>query len=91
MLFGGVTVSCFCLPLTDNDPAEHDPFDSYIRTDKCYKDCVTQLCVFNGLLIKFQEQIYPLLPKKPCKKEENTSQERSPNKTCPPPVVYALR
>ena len=50
------------LALTDDDPAEHGPFDTCVKTEKCYEDAISMLCVFHGVVMKFQEQIYPKLP-----------------------------
>ena len=77
LLFGEVTVSRFRLTLANDNPAEQGPFDSCIHTDKCYQKCIHQLCVFHGVVVKFQEQIFNLLSKKPLsRKNKNTKQNK---------------
>ena len=50
------------LALTDDDPAKHGSFETCVQTVDCYKNTVSMLCVFHGVVTKFHERIYPLLP-----------------------------
>ena len=51
------------LALTDDDPAVHGPLDMIFETDPCYS-ATHMLYVFRGLVIQFQEKVYPKLPHK---------------------------
>ena len=70
ILFGDITMSRMRLMLTDDDPAEHGPFDACIQTEACFKLALHMLCVFHGLVMKFQERVYNLLPRKKSNKKE---------------------
>ena len=62
-LYGTVTIGRNRLALTDNDPAEHGPFDSCRLTMDCYLFSKHMLCVFHGVILKYNENIHPLLPR----------------------------
>ena len=64
LIYGETCISRLRLALTDDDPAEHGPFDTCVKTQKCYEDAISMLCVFHGVVMKYQEQIYPKLPHK---------------------------
>ena len=64
VLFGDITLSRMRLMLTDDDPAEHGPFDACTQTEDCFKLALHMLCVFHGLVMKFQERVYKLLPRR---------------------------
>ena len=61
-LYGKVTIGRNRLALTDNDVAEHGPFDCCRATMDCYVLSKHMLCVFHGVILKFNENIHPLLP-----------------------------
>ena len=62
ILFGDTTMSRMRLMLIDDDLTEYGPFDACTKIDECYKFALHMLCVFHGLVIKFQEKVYTLLP-----------------------------
>ena len=64
LLYSDTCMSRLRLALTDDDPAEHGPFDTCVKTEKCYENATHMLCVFHGVVMKFQEQIYSKLPHK---------------------------
>ena len=71
-LFGEITISRNRLALTDDDEAEHGPFDNCIQTMDCYKKSKHMLCVFHGVVLAFHADVYPLFPHKPGKSRELT-------------------
>ena len=63
MLYGKVTIGRNRLAITDNDAAEHGPFDCCRATMDCYVLSKHMLCVFHGVILKFNENIHPILPR----------------------------
>ena len=51
------------LAITDNEAAEHGPFDCCRATMDCYVLSKHMLCIFHGVILKFNENIHPLLPR----------------------------
>ena len=62
-LYGTATISRNRLALTDNDPSEHGPFDTCKETMDCYRRSKHMLCVFHGVILKYNENVHPLLPR----------------------------
>ena len=62
-LYGKACMSRLRLAVTDDDPSAHGPLDMMFVTDPCY-NATHMLCVFHGLVMQFQENVYPLLPHK---------------------------
>ena len=71
-LYGEVTIGRNRLALTDDDNAEHGPFDNCIETMDCYKNSRHMLCVFHALVMQFHADVYPKLPHKPGQNKELT-------------------
>ena len=63
-LYGDICMPRLRLALTDDDLAEHGSFDTCVQTVDYYKNYVSMSCVFHGVVMKFHEIIYPLLPHK---------------------------
>lgn len=78
-LFGEETISRNRLALTDDDHAEHGPFDNLIKTMSCYSESTHMLCVFHAIVMSYHEKIYPKLPRKRVNTEKSDKQ-KSTNK-----------
>ena len=57
-------MSCLRLALTNDDPAKHGPFDTCVKTEKCYEDAISILYVIHGAVMKYREETHPKLPHK---------------------------
>lgn len=81
-LYGKVTIGRNRLALTDDDNAEWGAFDNCITTMDCYRGSTHMLCMFHALVMAFQEQVHPLLPRKKKKKKtkgKSTSKKPATN------------
>ena len=76
-LYGEVTMSRNRLALTDDDDAEHGPFDNCIKTMTCFNESYHMLCVFHALVMAFNEQVHPKLPRKSGKGKSNRGKDLS--------------
>ena len=63
-LYGKTTIGRNRLALTDDDHAEYGPLDNCIKTMKCYSKSLHGLCIFHSIVMKYHEQVHPLLPHK---------------------------
>ena len=70
-LYGTATISRNRLALTDNDPSEHGPFDTCKATMDCYRRSKHMLCVFHGVILKYNENVHSLLPRTRSKAERS--------------------
>lgn len=80
-LYGEVTVGRNRLALTDDDDAEHGPFKNCIKTMGCYSKSMHMLCVFHALVLAYNEQVYPLLPRKKPVAKAHEDTGKKPNKS----------
>ena len=73
-LYGEETIGRNRLALTDDDKAEHGPWDNSVETLECYNESKHMLCVFHALVMAFHEKVYPKLPHKINLKKELTEE-----------------
>ena len=63
-LYGNRTVARVRLALTDDDVASHGAFDGSAQLVEHLHGAKHMLCVFHAVVMKFQDMVYDLLPKK---------------------------
>ena len=63
-LYGNLTVSRVRLALTNDDIAAHGVFDGSTQIVKHLRGAKHMICVFHAVVMKFQDIVYDLLPKK---------------------------
>ena len=62
-LYGDVTLSRMRLALTDDDTASHGAFNGATQIVKELSSAKHMLCVFHAVVMRFQDLVYPHLPK----------------------------
>ena len=62
-LYGAITLSRMRLALTDDDTASHSAFDGATQIVNELSSAKHMLCVFHAVVMRFQDLVYPHLPK----------------------------